>query len=1136
MKLIALKFRGVGPYKGEYAIDFAALTRSHMFLIDGETGAGKTTLLDCVTFALYGSISSNTENKIGVGDRNRLRSRFLEASADETYVHLIFEEGGHCYAVRRTPEYERPKQRGDGTTKQNATGKMVRVANDYEMAFAALTDDSAVSAVSADAGSTGGLAAVDRYFDFLDEPGHTVAVTSRASEVGKEVVRLLGLDRSQFSKTIMLAQGQFAQFLRMGPEDRTKLVKELFGAEEYEAIQDELDTKRKEFGDKVDGQRAALEERIRAARENAERIVERLESGRPSVSDSGESDTPDGQETSETRGDAWRWGLNESGAIDEPARNETDIVEQLQATLRDVEADAQRLLAQTESQVSKADDKLAEAQRRNEAACELRESYEETQSARNRADELKSRKPDIAKQRRQIVQARQAAPIVAKQAECEAAQAKLDDCNARIADIATALANFESKKTLQQRHQEAVAAAAGEEAANKALEIAQTHAENLRKATKAAEQVKQASQKVEACEAAQTKAQQERETLPDAKATASQLEEIAGKLGARGQLEDALTQAKAVLQHAQTAEQLAEQIEAAKSACQAARQARSEAETDVQHAEEALRLAGAARYAEDLDEGQECPVCGSTTHPHLAVRPADVLSEKAVKTLRKQASACVDRESDAKAALEKLRARLDGEREQSHGLDKAAAEQGVTNAQTALDGLETLEQQQRALKTWQKQIDAAEKTLTDAHNALAQARTVAQAASDQAETAAKAAEGITQESVDAERADAEHKRAEAKAKAQEAETLSKRIAERDALEQQNVSLQAMLKTLNEQRETMKQAVAQLLENSDFADYESALAAALDEDEIERLQSRIDDFGKACAATDANMKQACERLTERLETCRKLFAKTLHDIAITDVAGSADTIEVAAQLLQSLDFAALTETQNNASQKRDDAISAQQTALDLNKDRAKIATQLTKAAQTWQTGMTDFAPVRTMALLATASKDSPSGQKVSLITFAVTERFRDVLDRANELLKDIHGGVYELRLGTHEGRAGGKTGLPIEVFDRRTERSTEPSTLSGGETFFVSLALALALADVIQAENGGISMETLFIDEGFGSLSDEYLDDVMDVLDGIARTRDIGIISHVGQLKDRVRARVSVSRVSENGESRLTVMA
>ena len=1184
MKLIALKFCGVGPYKGEYAIDFAALTRSHMFLIDGETGAGKTTLLDCITFALYGSISGNTENKTGVGDRNRLRSRFLDGSADETYVHLIFEEGGHYYAVRRAPEYERPKQRGEGTTKQNATGKMARVADGCEMAFAALTGDSDASVVPVGAGS------VNRYFDFFDEPDHAIAITARAGDVAGEVERLLGLDRSQFSKTIMLAQGQFAQFLRMSPESRTDLVKELFGAEEYENIQDELDKKRKEFGDKVDGQRSALEERIRGARENARRIAELLESSQSpasvsvesdvqsgldmlqmsdseesdtrngsgvsqlsdsgdsdvrgaldmlQMSDSGESDVWDAwavQGASETQDDAWRWGLDTDGAIDEPARNETDIVEQLQATLRDVEADAQRLLAQTESQVSKADDKLAEAQRRNEAACELRESYEETQSARNRADELKSRKPDIAKQRRQIVQARQAAPIVAKQAECEAVQAKLDDCEARIADIATALADFESKEMLQQRHQEAVTAAAGEEAANKALEIAQTHAENLRKATKAAEQAKHTSQKVEACEASQVEAQQACEALPDAKDVASQLEGIVGKLGARGQLENVLAQAKVVLQHAQTAQKLREQVKAADFAYQAAQQARSEAEMDVQHAEDALRLSGAARYAEDLGEGQECPVCGSTTHPYLAVRPADVPSEKVVKVLKQQASACADRESDAKVALEKLRSRLDSEREQSHGLDAAAAEQRVTDSQTALDGLKTLEQQQRALKTQQKQIDAAEKTLTDARNALAQARTVAQAASDQAETAAKAAEGITWESVDAERSDAERKQIEAKAEAREAEMLARRIIERETLEQKNVSLQATRKTLNEQRETMKQAVAQLLENSDFADCESASAAALDEDEIERLQSRIDDFGKACAATDANMKQACERLTERLETCRKLFAKTLHDIAITDVAGSADTIEVAAQLLQSLDFAALAEEQRSALQMRDDAISAQQTAINLNENRAKTATQLAKAAQIWQTSMADFAPVRTMALLATASKDSPSAQKVSLITFAVTERFRDVLDRANELLKDIHGGVYELRLGTHEGRAGGKTGLPIEVFDRRTERSTEPSTLSGGETFFVSLALALALADVIQAENGGISMETLFIDEGFGSLSDEYLDDVMDVLDGIARTRDIGIISHVGQLKDRVRARISVSRVSENGESRLTVMA
>ena len=221
-------------------------------------------------------------------------------------------------------------------------------------------------------------------------------------------------------------------------------------------------------------------------------------------------------------------------------------------------------------------------------------------------------------------------------------------------------------------------------------------------------------------------------------------------------------------------------------------------------------------------------------------------------------------------------------------------------------------------------------------------------------------------------------------------------------------------------------------------------------------------------------------------------------------------------------------------RRDEAMRLQSTAATLDAERRRYASQLRVMASDWRQAMVSYAPIRTMALLAMGDRNSPAAHKVSLITYAVTERFRDVLDRANELLKDIRGGIYELRLGDHEGRAGGKTGLPIEVLDRRTDIATEPSTLSGGETFFVSLALALALADVIQAENGGVSMDTLFIDEGFGTLSDEFLDDVMDVLRGIARGRDIGIISHVGRLKGQIAERITVERVSENAESRLSV--
>ena len=226
---------------------------------------------------------------------------------------------------------------------------------------------------------------------------------------------------------------------------------------------------------------------------------------------------------------------------------------------------------------------------------------------------------------------------------------------------------------------------------------------------------------------------------------------------------------------------------------------------------------------------------------------------------------------------------------------------------------------------------------------------------------------------------------------------------------------------------------------------------------------------------------------------------------------------------------------HAQSERDAMVSRRSAAADWEQERLRCAEELNAAARDWQRELDTYDPLYRMAQLANGGGDSPADRRLTLITYAVTERFRDVLMRANEILKDIQGGVYELRLGEHEGRGGTKTGLPIDIFDRRNEQLRPPSSLSGGETFFVSLALALALADIIQAENGGLSMETLFIDEGFGTLSDDYLDDVMGILRDIAKTRDVGIISHVGQLKDQIHERISVTRVHPDAESRLAVI-
>src|SRR5262249_12231427 len=113
---------------------------------------------------------------------------------------------------------------------------------------------------------------------------------------------------------------------------------------------------------------------------------------------------------------------------------------------------------------------------------------------------------------------------------------------------------------------------------------------------------------------------------------------------------------------------------------------------------------------------------------------------------------------------------------------------------------------------------------------------------------------------------------------------------------------------------------------------------------------------------------------------------------------------------------------------------------------------------------------------------------------------------------------------------------LAVIDRHTGTARSPASLSGGETFYTSLALALGLADVVRAEAGGVDLDTLFIDEGFGSLDTGTLDEVMAVIDDLRdRGRVVGIVSHVADLKDRVPERLEVRRLPD-GSSAVTIVA
>ncbi len=183
MKPILLELSAFGPYAEKTVIDFTPF-HGDIFLLTGDTGAGKTTIFDAISFALYGEASGGRERRSG----KSFRSDYAAPQTD-TYVSFTFKEGEKTYTVTRTPEYERPKKRGDGVTKELASATLSCTGEER--------------------------------------------IYTRISEVDERVREIVGLDRRQFSQTVMIAQGDFLRILNAASEERTAMFQTLFHTKLY---------------------------------------------------------------------------------------------------------------------------------------------------------------------------------------------------------------------------------------------------------------------------------------------------------------------------------------------------------------------------------------------------------------------------------------------------------------------------------------------------------------------------------------------------------------------------------------------------------------------------------------------------------------------------------------------------------------------------------------------------------------------------------------------------------------------------------------------------------------------------------------------------------------------------------------
>ncbi len=550
----------------------------------------------------------------------------------------------------------------------------------------------------------------------------------------------------------------------------------------------------------------------------------------------------------------------------------------------------------------------------------------------------------------------------------------------------------------------------------------------------------------------------------------------------------ALTEAEASLAAAHAALAQAE-AEAAKASA-----TRDQAQAARAAADEAAWAAAAGELALQLHAGEPCAVCGSTHHPHPATPAATTGEDRAAAARREEAAraahlAASTRLTRAQGEVQSAITRRD---DLARRLAEPLAEGALAATKAAFQAAEHAATRLPALDTALAQAEAARHSAEVALNAQEVARATAQ----EAATSALAAHATRLESVPPEARDAKALASTlANARAKLA-TLATGL-ERDRKEQAaaGAALQAAKATaaaavtsadaaqvaLDAGKARMRAACAA----AGFADLAAYAEARLAPAAMEALAARIADFNL------------------RLEMARAAALRTARDVE-----------GLAAPDLAALEGAALA------------AQEAARAATVLEGEARAHAEQYAGLAQRIQAADAAFAAARQHhALLDTLRRQTrgENPRRMDFEGFVLASLLDEALAAANAHLHRMMAGRYHLTRREDPSRANIAIGLDIEVFDEHTGQSRPAGTLSGGEGFCAALALALGLAETVQAHAGARPVDTLLIDEGFGSLDEEALDKAMEVLAGLqGGSRLVGIISHVAELKTRIPARLEVT--------------
>ena len=1161
MRPISLTATAFGPFADKATIDFTKLGERSFFLIEGPIGSGKTSILDAICFALYG-VSSGGER-----DGSDLRSHHAKPEM-LTEVTFEFELGSgdaaRRFRVQRAPMQERPAQRGENRTVTVQTSATIWevTPNGTDVA----TTRGGIKDVNAKVEQLIGVSAEQfrqvimlpqgKFREFLaaDSKGRRTVLEKL---FGTEVYRRIEeeLHEAERKAVADAARARTELDIVLRPREVQSVDALITLRDETAAAATARRAEATAAGTRATGAEAALAAgteagRLIAERTTADAAVAVLEADLPA------------RQADRARLDAGRKALPvvPVEAQVEEARKRRDTAALDLAT--------RRLTATTLLEA-------LEVARTRLATEEARKSEREDATQRvQELDRLKKDVADLATLRAALVEAQTAATTadtavtIAEAADSASAKA-LEDLLARIGTLQVEAAKLDGARAIAESVARQVQARADLEANRKALATAIT--------TRAGVEV-EATRATEARAALETRIGDLRAFSARRDGATLLVSRVTDTLKARHTLDaDRASLAKATAAHA-----------GAVAAHEATVTALEEARAHHEATFHAWTAGLAGRLANTLVEGEACPVCGSDHHPSPTTPGgSDVpVSDEDLKAADRALKGASDAERGADNAVTARKSEVDnlngkvttavealgedatvpvadlqGRKAQADSelgaitaatAELAGAEAGIeaartaerdateaaTASRTAVDQLEgtvnaaitalgddatvPLSDVQGRKAKADADLQAAQKASDDLAEATGRESAVRQAADEAHARAVQAREASTQAQIALANAQTRTDVAAAAVPANLAtpEALAGARSVADALV---ASLEASLAAATAQERTANDATI-------AADTASTAAEAADHDRARELEqavatleqvvrdagfASVDDWRAACLASGV-IAELEARLAE-------------FDVALAQAQGRATLARAAAANVETPDMEALTAAVITAKAAyaiaNDAATLTEATAKDLKGEvtRAETAKHIADEALNRQTRVQN---------LATIARGVQGGSvpKISFQSYVLARVLDQVLDAATLRLLKVSQGRYEVRRRLEAKSKDRQAGLDIEILDRNTGQARDARTLSGGESFQASLSLAFGLSDVVQQHVGGVHLDCIFVDEGFGSLDPEALEHALQMLKELqVNGRLVGIISHVGDLRQHIDARLTLTKTA-NGST------